>query len=224
MEGENVRVDSPLFALLHLLQDSVQQRSLWVVDRSSGPQIVERVHVAERNGVLLRDGKEVIALPFEVAAGIIGNAPYRRTEGVRLGAGDRLDRVRAAIHVADHPLLSPFPLRAAQFDMAPGVVFQFVAATHYLLGGVDAGDSDILFVTRFSPGLRRESPSDDKKCGLDAIVVEHVQQARASVILGAKQDIGSRAVVKGKGNEFIGSKSRRRIQEQKSVYSEDFVG
>ncbi len=181
------------------------REGLGQLDCISGAQIVERVHVSQRYGALLRDGQQVVTLPFEIAAGIVGNDPVWRTEVVRLCAGDRLDRFRTSIHVADNPLLSLFPLRAAQFDMAVRVVFEFVASTHQLLGRVDACDSNILFVTPFSPGLRGESPSHDKERRLDAIFVEHVEQARTGVpALSAKQNIGPRAIVKRQCNQLVG--------------------
>ena len=91
-----------------------------------------------------------------------------------LYAGDGLDRLCPPIHVTNDPLLSPFPLCPAQFEMAERMVFQLVTTPNQLLRRGDACHSDILFVPRFSPRPRCKPPSHDKKRRLDAIGVKHV--------------------------------------------------
>ena len=68
----------------------------------------------------------MIALPLEIAPRIVGDNPIRRPQITRLRAGYRLDRLRPAIHVTEHPLLASFPLRTAQFDVAIRMIFQFI--------------------------------------------------------------------------------------------------
>jgi len=59
------------------------------------------------------------------------------------------------------PLLAVFLLRAAQFQVAIGVVFQFVAAPYQALRCVQAGNADIFFMLRFAPCLGSQPPADD---------------------------------------------------------------
>jgi len=56
------------------------------------------------------------------------------------------------------------------------------AMLHQLLRRVEARDPDILLGTPLSPGLRREPPSHHKKCRLDAVAVEHVDQPRPPML------------------------------------------
>src|SRR5262249_43027940 len=108
----------------------------------------------------------------------------------------------------DDPLLASFTLRAPQFDMAEGMVFQFVAPPRQLLSCVEASNADVFFMA-ITPSVGSKSPADDKKGSLDAALVKNIGQARSRMTtLAAEKDIGSRAVVKGKGNELAGLYSR----------------
>src|SRR5579864_7321396 len=74
MEGKNVRVHSMLFALLDLFQHSAGQRGLGASGGiSASAQVVERVHVTQRNRILRRDGQQLITSPLEIVARIIRN-------------------------------------------------------------------------------------------------------------------------------------------------------
>src|SRR6266576_6344592 len=211
-----------LFPLLDLLQHFAGQRGLGTSRGiSSRAQIVQRVHVAQRNRILRRDGQQLIALPLKIVARIIRNNPVWRTQIARLRARDCLDRVRSAIHVAQHPLLSLFPLRATQYDVAISVVLQLEAMLHQLLRRVEARDPDILLGTPLSPGLRREPPSHHKKCRLDAVAVEHADQPRPPMLpLRTEQDVRPWPVVKSKCYEFVRGRSNARNEKQseKSSY------
>src|SRR6185312_4756058 len=108
------------------------------------------------------------------------------------------------IHIMHDPLLAVFLFCAAQFHVAVGVVFKLVAATDELLGGVDAGNADVLFVPWFTPGLRREAPADHKECGFYPVMIEDVDQAWAGMSApAAEQNVRSGTVVKSKSDEFV---------------------
>src|SRR5215472_10580360 len=140
----------------------------------------------------------MIASAFQIPSRVIGEAPVGRANIFGLCAGQRLDRLRAAGYVIEHPLLSSFALGAFQLDVTVGVIFQFVSVMKQLLGGVEAGHTDVFLVAAVSPGLRRQPPSDDKKSGFDAVRIEHADQTRPGMLpFAAEQNVWPRTVIEG---------------------------
>src|SRR5689334_881775 len=138
---------------------------------ATGTQVVERVDIAERDRILRRDRQELISLFFQIVSGVLGNNPVGRTDVARLLACDRLDRLSAAIHISQDPLLTLLPLSRAQLDVAVSVVFELKALLYQLMRRIQARHSDVLFRPGFSPRLRSQPPSHDKERSLHSIAI-----------------------------------------------------
>ena len=170
----------------------------------AGAEVVEGVDVADSDGIFRSDGHDVVATSFKIVTFFGGEIPIRRTEVLGTRTGECFDDLGSLVDVSEYPGFAFFLFCDAQVLVAEGMVLDLVTIFEQLLGGVDTSDANVGLVATFAPGLRSEAPTHHEESGLDLLTVEKCKQSGCGLrILGAEEDVGTRAVVEGEGNELF---------------------